>query len=181
MTGAELAAARRRAGLSQTALGARVGVGRHAVSYWECKPRVDADQYAPRLMLTELRALGVLRDEGDQYARTRGGVLRHSTEWVRQYEARVLAEAQARWAARAEAQRARRRVRCGALTRKGTPCRALSEPGRRRCRFHGGRSTGPRTAEGKARIAEAQRRRWARWRAEREAGEAGAPTPPTVP
>jgi hypothetical protein len=29
------------------------------------------------------------------------------------------------------------------------------------CRFHGGLSTGPRTAEGKARIAEAQRRRWA--------------------
>jgi ABC transporter substrate binding protein len=31
----------------------------------------------------------------------------------------------------------------------------------RRCRFHGGLSTGPKTAEGKARIAEAQRRRWA--------------------
>ena len=28
-----------------------------------------------------------------------------------------------------------------------------------RCRFHGGLATGPKTAEGKARIAEAQRRR----------------------
>lgn len=71
--------------------------------------------------------------------------------------------------ARALACLARRRVPCGALTRKGRPCRALSEPGRRRCRFHGGRSTGPKTAEGKARIAAAQRQRWARWRAEREA------------
>ncbi|WP_428849225.1 HGGxSTG domain-containing protein [Thetidibacter halocola] len=54
---------------------------------------------------------------------------------------------------------------CGARTRKGTPCRAKSEPGKRRCRFHGGCSTGPRTPEGRERIAEAQRRRWAAWRA----------------
>ncbi|WP_369333833.1 HGGxSTG domain-containing protein [Puniceibacterium confluentis] len=63
--------------------------------------------------------------------------------------------------------KASRRVRCRAKTLKGTPCRALSEPGRRRCRFHGGRSTGPLTPEGKARVAEAQQKRWARWRAER--------------
>ena len=117
-------------------------------------------------MLAELRALGVLPDKDDHYARAGGGVLGHRMAWVLEYEARVLAEARARWAAREAAARARRRVLCGALTRKGTPCRALSEPGRRRCRFHGGRSTGLRTPEGKARIAEAQRRRWARWREE---------------
>lgn len=45
-----------------------------------------------------------------------------------------------------------RRVTCGAKRhRDGKPCQAKSEPGKRRCRFHGGRSTGPRTAEGKAR------------------------------
>lgn len=44
------------------------------------------------------------------------------------------------------------RVPCGAKRhRDGNPCEALSEPGRRRCRFHGGRSTGPRTEMGKAR------------------------------
>ena len=115
-------------------------------------------------------------------------MLGRPTGWTRGDE--VLGrEHRARMATRArlEAQAATvlayRRVPCGALTRKGTPCRALSEPGRRRCRFHGGRSTGPRTAEGKARIAEAQRRRWARWRAERKAGREGAaaPTPPTAP
>lgn len=53
------------------------------------------------------------------------------------------------------------RVICGAKTRKGTPCRCKSEPGKRRCKFHGGMSTGPKTAEGRQRIAEAQRRRWA--------------------
>lgn len=35
--------------------------------------------------------------------------------------------------------------------RDGQPCQAKPEPGKRRCRFHGGKSTGPRTAEGKAR------------------------------
>lgn len=44
------------------------------------------------------------------------------------------------------------RVICGAKRhRDGKPCRAKSEPGKKRCRFHGGRSTGPRTPEGRAR------------------------------
>ena len=59
--------------------------------------------------------------------------------------------------------KARRRkadtVLCGAKTRRGTPCRCLPVEGRTRCRFHGGLSTGPRTAEGRARIAESNRRR----------------------
>lgn len=63
-----------------------------------------------------------------------------------------------------EAQRLARRVTCGATTRKGTACRMASEAGKRRCKYHGGKSTGPKVAEGKARIAEAQKRRWATWR-----------------
>lgn len=44
------------------------------------------------------------------------------------------------------------RQRCGARrTRDGQPCQAPVEPGKRRCRFHGGRSTGAKTPEGKAR------------------------------
>jgi hypothetical protein len=41
--------------------------------------------------------------------------------------------------------------RCGARTRSGRPCRgpAMSNG---RCRMHGGSSTGPKTAEGLARI-----------------------------
>ena len=54
--------------------------------------------------------------------------------------------------------------KCGALTRKGTPCRCKPLPGKQRCKFHGGASTGPRTPEGRERIADAQRRRWASWR-----------------
>lgn len=41
-----------------------------------------------------------------------------------------------------------RRVACGARKKDGAQCRAMTEPGRNCCRFHGGRSTGPRTVEG---------------------------------
>lgn len=45
-----------------------------------------------------------------------------------------------------------KRVTCGATRhRDRQPCQAKSEPGKQRCRFHGGRSTGPRTQEGKKR------------------------------
>ena len=52
------------------------------------------------------------------------------------------------------------RAKCEARTRRGTPCHMVVVPGKVRCRLHGGLSTGPKTAEGKARIAEAQRKRW---------------------
>jgi len=57
------------------------------------------------------------------------------------------------------------RPRCGARTRKGSPCqRQALKNGR--CPNHGGLSTGPRSSDGRARIAAAQR---ARWHAYREA------------
>ena len=62
------------------------------------------------------------------------------------------------------------RPRCGAWTQTGAPCLVRVEPGKRRCRFHGGLSTGPRTTEGKARIAAAQRRRWVEGRVRIGAG-----------
>ena len=49
---------------------------------------------------------------------------------------------------------------CEAKTRTGGCCQVRAEPGKARCRFHGGKSTGPRTPAGRARIAEAQRERW---------------------
>ncbi len=36
----------------------------------------------------------------------------------------------------------RRAARCGAMTRAGTPCQRPATRGRRRCRLHGGASTG---------------------------------------
>jgi hypothetical protein len=56
---------------------------------------------------------------------------------------------------RAANHEARRHVPCGAKIRKGLPRRLLSRPGRARCKFQGGKSRGPRTAEGRERIAKA--------------------------
>lgn len=64
-----------------------------------------------------------------------------------------------------------KRPKCGAKCRDGHACRApvvwdkeYNRPRNGRCKLHGGKSTGPRTPEGKARIAEAQRERWQKWR-----------------
>ncbi|WP_176562700.1 HGGxSTG domain-containing protein [Paracoccus liaowanqingii] len=161
MTGAELAAMRKAAGLSQIKLAQRVGIGRHAVSYWECKAQVERHAWAVERMAE------VLPLPDAQVATPLRTALadRRAQEMARQ-DALRLALMQA-VEAQIETVRAHRRVRCGAKTRKGTACRMKSEPGKRRCKFHGGKSTGARTAEGKARIAEAQRRRWAKWRLKR--------------
>ena len=58
---------------------------------------------------------------------------------------------------------------CGARTRRGTACQKPPLNGKTRCRLHGGLSTGPRTAEGKARIAAAHWKHGRRSRAFTEA------------
>jgi transcriptional regulator with XRE-family HTH domain len=91
--------------------------------------------------------------------------LRQQAAWEARQEVRRQAERLVQHRAERDAQHAlREQARCGALARKGTACRQAVEPGRTRCKFHGGMSTGPRTPEGRERIGEAQRRRWAVWR-----------------
>lgn len=157
LTGAELKAIRRARGINQTRMGQLIGCSRHAVSYWETKPdRINTRWGVPARMVKYLGA-SVLPIK---YATTRGrgdGVLLDSQQvWLD----RQCAKINAREATNA----ARYRQQCQARTRKGHPCKMQSEAGRRRCKFHGGLSTGPKTAEGRARIAEAQRRRWAMYR-----------------
>jgi hypothetical protein len=60
----------------------------------------------------------------------------------------------------------RERPRCGARCRDGSPCQAppvwdkrLDRAMNGRCRMHGGLSTGPKTEEGRQRIAESNRTR----------------------
>lgn len=151
MTGADLRATRMVAGLTQTALAARAGVSRSTVQYWEAKPLIKPSGGA-RKLAEALGLVALLRSN----ARAGGWGLSLEREFSRQYAA-YLASTKAREAERL----ASLRVICGAKTRKGTPCRCKSEAGKRRCKFHGGLSTGPKTAEGRARIAEAQKRRWA--------------------
>lgn len=136
MTGDDLKCFRITAKLSRRVLARLAEVHPDTVRYWERKARVDLRGWAPDRLL---RALG----KGDLVQRntyparpTLGGFL-HTT-------------------------RARGGVlqQCGAKTRKGRPCRAKVLPKKNRCKHHGGLSTGPKTPEGRARIAEAQRLRW---------------------
>lgn len=156
MTGAELRAARKAAKVTQADLAKRIGVSRDTVQYWEAKAQIGWHG-AWRLMA---EALG-LRINFPSNAR--------AGAWGVSWREQVDAQAEALFAAylartiERQAQRlATLRVICGAKTRKGGQCRNKSEPGKRRCKFHGGKSTGAKTPEGLARIAEAQRRRWAR-------------------
>jgi len=45
--------------------------------------------------------------------------------------------------------------RCGAKTRQGTACQKPTLKARTRCQLHGGKSTGPKTVEGRQRVSEA--------------------------
>lgn len=158
--GAALRKARKAAGLSQIELAKLAGIGRHAVSYWETRA-TWGKCWRSRLPWAVERMRPFLPDYPTSNARARTWGLRdRQQERLDALVKRKLAD----HVAREEARAARRRVPCGAKTRKGHPCRLLSEPGKARCKFHGGKSTGPRTAEGKARIAEAQRRRWQEYR-----------------
>jgi hypothetical protein len=68
------------------------------------------------------------------------------------------------------------RPTCGALIRIGAICANRVIPGKAKCHLHGGKSTGPKTAAGKASISAAQRRRWAVYRATKTKGN-GVPPP----
>ncbi|AXI43508.1 hypothetical protein C1J02_17435 [Sulfitobacter sp. SK011] len=177
MAGAELKAIRRKSGYSQTQMGQMIECSRHAVSYWECQGTISTRRLRygvpkrmgevlgftvlPYFHAPHARGDGVLLPNRLTSTRTRGdGVL----EWT-DAEQSALDREVARLNEKAAIAAARYRQLCGSNTRKGNPCRNMSEPGRRRCKFHGGRSTGPKTPEGKARIADAQKARWAAYRA----------------
>ncbi|TDL88025.1 helix-turn-helix domain-containing protein [Meridianimarinicoccus aquatilis] len=151
MTGDDLRAHRVERGLSRRALAALADLHPDTVKYWERKPTVDLRGHAPDRLLRALHA-GHLSLRGvypcveprgifGTGTRARGGVLQFAA---------------------ISAAPSRGPTSCGARTRKGTACKASPLPGKKRCKFHGGMSTGPRTPEGKERIADAQRQRWSR-------------------
>jgi transcriptional regulator with XRE-family HTH domain len=162
MTGAELRAARKAAKISQADLAKRVGVSRDTVQYWEAKHQIGRFSVGERMVL----ALG-LQINLPPNARTGGWSLSWREQADAQFEVLFLAYL-ARNKKRQAQRLARLRVICGAKTRKGGTCCNKSEPGKQRCKFHGGKSTGPKTPEGRARIAKAQIQRWAKVKASGE-------------
>lgn len=166
MTGRELAAFRRRAGLSQAALARRIGVSRQTVSYWERKLALDGRE-------PTLQRFATVLDPRDRklLLSSRPGLGFITLKFVSPIAPEQLSLIFSADAQRKTTQAQMRRRTCGAMTRKAMKCRLKSEPGKQRCRLHGGLSTGPTSSEGKARVAEAQRKRWAAWREARSRSE----------
>lgn len=155
ITGSELRHHRQNSGLSQIALAEQAGVSRDTVQYWEAKPVVDVRGWGPEHIL---KALGLrVYQTSNAHARSRGISASRQKMIDQELTAERLRSKQIQ-----EKAGSKHRVLCEAKTRKGTPCQRKSEPGRKRCKLHGGMSTGPITAEGRKRIADAQRSRWAR-------------------
>ncbi len=153
---------RKSTGLSQVRLAEIACVGCHTVSRWEGKPIFHRRSRALKSILAVLESL----------RRNRAGLTRargHGVLEGQRTALKVRQPANALPSNRSGASTAPSlRVVCRATTRKGAPCKLKSVPGRRRCKYHGGKSTGPKTKEGRARIAAAQRLRWALWRAEND-------------
>lgn len=145
MTGDDLKQERVARKMSRRALAELCGIHMDTVRYWEGKPSLDLRGYAVKRML---KALGITLAQPPR---------RQSRPSLFGY---FLAPLRARDGVLSHHGILRGPKRCGAKTRKGTPCHAKPIPGKARCKFHGGLSTGPKTPEGRARIAEAQRRRW---------------------
>lgn len=159
--GADIKIKRLKRGLTQTALGQLVGCSRYTIARMEGQSQINARWGLPSRIAQEL---GLLIYNTSTRARV-GEVLPESPKITLSPDRQQ--ERLDRVNAKVKAMAANFRQPCEAMTRKGTPCRNLSEPGKRRCKFHGGMSTGPKTPEGKARIAEAQRQRWAKYRAQK--------------
>lgn len=156
-TGDDLRAWRNAAGLSRRALAARCDLHADTVRYWERKAHLDLRGHAPVRMLN---ALGLGNSFTHDFFPVRAPRASSFGDFTNTTRARDGVLGTTRFCGHQK--------RCGARTRKGTPCRSQSLPGKTRCKFHGGASTGPKTEEGRSRIAEAQRRRWLMWRLERE-------------
>lgn len=144
MTGEELKALRLLARMSRATVASVSGLHPDTVRYWEQKNKVDLLGWGPSRILRAL-GWGKLPWHPAYQIEGQSGYFRTPT---RAWDGVLVGKP----------------AECGALTRKGTPCRCKPLPGKCRCKFHGGASTGPKTIEGRQRIADAQRRRWARWR-----------------
>ncbi len=160
-TGKGLRAVREFRGLSREALAKAAEIDPYTVRYWERKQFWKKQGWA---MERIVKALGL----GHSYSSTRARDIKGFNSMSARLDQMAedpLVDLRARQTAAPRPSTAR--VRCGAKTRKGHPCKAKSLPGKRRCKFHGGMSTGPRTPEGKAAVGAAAKARWARWRAEK--------------
>ena len=145
----ELKAARKKAGLTQAELGKLAGFTRIAVSRIESRTRPTKAVSMTRFV-DALNGLGFDIKPVQSYRRQVPDMLNLL------YSIPGIPTAY---------------PRCGAMTRKGTLCRCKPMPGKKRCSYHGGMSTGPKTQAGKGRIRQAQIARWCKYREQASADQ----------
>jgi transcriptional regulator with XRE-family HTH domain len=175
-SGAQITQARTSLGWSKADLARAAGLDRKAVAWWERKVAITGVTQSPGVekIADALQRAGIhfpeplmielsREPESGDAMLVRLGVLRpkprrRKPKLCRRLDLALAVEPAQRL--QSPDWRVVHGVECGARTRKGLPCK---RPAYRngRCRSHGGLCTGARAAEGRARIAEAQRRRWA--------------------
>ena len=148
LTGESLRAWRAAAGWTQKDLANRSGVHVQTVKYWERQEIVSG--HAPNRFRDALAGAAVARPSEIRYVAAATGLAQNSGGTAVQLG------------------------KCGAKTRKGNLCQVRALPGKRRCKFHGGMSTGPKSADGRRRISERQSERWRAFRVARSLRSAGA-------
>lgn len=153
----ELRAARKALGWSQGELAKRSGFSRRTVAYHEQKPGGRIDGVAPAAFRAVLLEAGAVLAPAPPRRMPPPSPF-ELVFWRRPPKIKVLRDPPAPRPPKLPPQI------CGARTRDGDPCKAKAVAGKKRCRNHGGLSTGPRTVEGLAVIAAAQRARHARER-----------------
>ena len=175
VVGAQIRAARSLLSWSQDELANAAGLNPNAIVYWEQTVAIPFGRHEPhacRKITEALRCAGVEfighAKPGVRLVENTNYVMkppsrrraRHGVIPVSSYLAMLLLRTKT-----LPAVVARRKTSspCGARTRTGSPCRRMGL-GNGRCANHGGLSSGPKSIAGRTRIAEAQRRRWAKWR-----------------
>ena len=174
VVGTQIGAARALLGWSRAQLASAAGLHINAIRYWEAKIGIPVrrEPHACRRIREALLHAGVEfighAKPGVRLVENANFVMkppsraraRHGVIPVSSHLAMLLTRTKT---VRAVVTRRKTSSPCGARTRTGAPCRRMSLRNGR-CRNHGGLSSGPKSIAGRTRIAEAQRRRWAKWR-----------------
>ena len=144
LTGPQLQALRQKRGVTQVEVAEFIGCNPHTISYWERKPGTISTRHGvPKRMV---QALGIeVRSLS-------------SPTWAKSAMPPTVAGSSYDSP----------QSTCDAQMEHGLLCQKSPEPGRSRCKQHGGLSTGPRTIAGKLAVAAAQRARWATYRQQRD-------------
>ena len=159
MTGDELKFLRRTFDLSRPVVARMIGRHSDTIRYWERKSCLSHEQGVPALILQALDIKSFDLSLFITNAYYRFLCVNGFRSQMRERERAHLGLIKYFEVREGSAGRIRKRPRCGAKTRAGGTCKAKVVDGKRRCRMHGGLSTGPKTEAGRRRISEAQQLR----------------------